>query len=331
MPQGRTSQKPVALVTGAAGFIGSHLVERLLAENWRVRGFVRYTSRGALGALAYVPAHPELDLISGDLRDAEAVQTAVQGCQTVFHLGAQISIPYSQRHPAETLETNLLGTLHVLQAARAAGIQRLVQMSSSEVYGTAQTRAIAEDHPQRAQSPYAASKIGADQLAHSFHLSYGLPVTILRPFNTYGPRQSDRAVIPAIIAQALTQPVVHLGALHPTRDLTYVSDTVAGLLAAAQSEAAIGQDINLGVGQEISIGDLAARIIALLGRSVTIEADPQRFRPGQSEVLRLLSDNRRAQTLLGWQPAISLEEGLRHTIDWVASHLADYHPQRYRI
>lgn len=326
------SGKPV-LVTGAGGFIASHLVERLVAAGAQVRAFVRYNSRRDPGLLRLLPPQTlaGVEVIAGDLRDLPAVEQAVLGVSHVFHLGALIAIPYSYVHPAEVVETNLTGSLNVLLAGRAAGVQRIIHTSSSEVYGTARRVPIDESHPLQGQSPYSASKIGADKLAESFHLSFDLPVVTLRPFNTYGPRQSTRAVIPTIITQALTSDVVRLGNLDASRDLTYISDTVAGFMRAAETPGLEGQTINLGVGHEIRIGDLAQKVIELIGRPVRVEVEAQRLRPQKSEVGRLLSDNRLAARLMGWQPRVDLDEGLRRTIAWVRDHLDEYPAQGYHI
>ncbi len=286
----------VVLVTGAGGFIGSHLVEELARQGAKVRCFVRYNSRNDPGLLKMLPyeVRESLEIVSADLTSPEAVREAVEGTEIVFHLGATISIPYSYAHPREVLAANVQGTLNVLLAARDAGVGRVVHTSTSEVYGSAQYVPIDEKHPLCAQSPYSASKIAADKLAESFGRSYGLGVVTVRPFNTYGPRQSDRAVIPTIIAQALTGDEVYLGATHPRRDLTYVSDTVAGFIAAARAENIEGETINLGSGQDISIGDLGYRIIDLVGRDVELVFDATRIRPQASEVQQLLADNSKA-------------------------------------
>ncbi|MBE0411062.1 MAG: GDP-mannose 4,6-dehydratase [Anaerolineales bacterium] len=324
---------PATLVTGAGGFIASHLIEALLPRAAALRAFVHYNSRGDPGLLNLLPTatRREIDIVAGDLRDLEAVDKAVQGCELVLHLGALISIPYSYRHPVEVVETNVSGSLNVLLAARRANVTRLVHTSTSEVYGTAQRVPIDEDHPLQGQSPYSASKIAADKLAESFYRSYDLPVVTLRPFNTYGPRQSARAVIPTIIAQALTQPEVRLGNLAARRDLTYVEDTVDGFLRAAQQPGLEGQTINLGSGSEITIADLAKDIIALIGNSVELVEDASRLRPEKSEVERLLADNSRAQKLLGWRPVTPLKRGLQQTIDWMAENIDLYQPERYQI
>ncbi len=321
------------LVTGAGGFIASHLVERLVGMGAQVRAFVRYNSRGDPGLLRLLPAEwlAQVEIIGGDLRDLTAVQEAVQGVTHVLHLGALIAIPYSYVHPAEVVETNVIGTLNVLLAARQAGTERVVHTSTSEVYGTAQRVPIDETHPLQGQSPYSASKIGADKLAESFYCAYNLPVVTMRPFNTYGPRQSARAVIPTIISQVLTQEVLRLGNLETRRDLTYVSDTVNGFLRVAETPGVEGETFNLGSGSEVRIGELAEQIIALVGRPVQIEIDPERLRPEKSEVQRLLSDNRRARQRLGWQPQVSLAEGLQQTILWVKNNLNRFQPNRYQV
>lgn len=321
------------LVTGAGGFIGSHLVEMLAQQGANVRALVRYNSRNDAGLLRFLApdVFSALEVIPADLRDLSALQKAMQGITHVFHLGALIAIPYSYLHPAEVVQTNVLGTLNVLLAAQTAGVERLVHTSTSEVYGTALRVPINEAHPLQGQSPYSASKIAADKLAESFFCAYNLPVVTLRPFNTYGPRQSARAVIPTMIMQALTRDVIRLGNLDTTRDFTYVTDTVDGFLRAAQALGVEGRTMNLGTGQEIRVGDLAEKIIALVGRPVHVELDPARLRPSKSEVLRLLSDNRLAQDLLGWQPHHSFEEGLQQTIAWVQDHLTLYSPDRYVV
>lgn len=321
------------LVTGAGGFIGSHLVERLAAEGVQVRAFVRYNSRGDPGLLRRLPEEvfARLEVIGGDLRDGQAVKAAVTGCEVVFHLGALISIPYSYLHPVEVAETNFLGTMNVLSACRETSVARLIHTSTSEVYGTARQVPISEAHPLQGQSPYSASKIGADKMVESFHCTYGLPAVTVRPFNTYGPRQSARAVIPAIICQALTRDTIRLGNMETIRDFTYIHDTVAGFLAAAWAEGVEGETINLGTGEEIRIGTLAEKIIAMVGRKVEITRDERRLRPEKSEVMRLISDNRLAWECLGWRPEVALEAGLRQTIEWIAAHSEDYQPDRYQF
>ena len=324
--------KPV-LVTGAGGFIGSHLVEHLLAEGARVRAFVRYNSRGDPGHLRLLSDkdRSKIEVIPGNLLDEDAVRKAVEGTEIVFHLGAMISIPYSYAHPVEVAKTNMVGTLNVLSACRDLRIQRLVHISSSEVYGTARQVPISEAHPLQGQSPYSASKIGADKLAESFFCAFGLPEVTVRPFNTYGPRQSARAVIPTIITQALTKETIHLGNLETVRDFTFVRDTVSGMIKAALAEGVEGQVLNLGTGHEIRIGELARKIIQKISRPVEVIVDSERLRPEGSEVLRLISDNSLARKLLGWQPETSLDDGLDQTIDWIKSHLELYRIGTYEF
>lgn len=326
-------QDKSVLVTGAGGFIGSHLTERLVREGARVRAFVRYNSRGDEGLLKLLPRdiYSALEVISGDLRDAEAVRAAMRGVGTIFHLGALIAIPYSYRHPREVIDTNIMGTLNVLMAARDLGTGRVVHTSSSEVYGTAQYAPINEQHPLQGQSPYSASKIGADKIAESFCRSFGVPVATLRPFNTYGPRQSARAVIPTIITQALTCDAICLGALSPLRDFTFVTDTVEGFLRAGWTSEAVGQEINIGAGDCISIGDLAHKIMALVGRELPITCQEERLRPEQSEVLRLHADAGKAHRLLGWAPRVSLDAGLARVIVWIREHIELYRPGQYEV
>jgi NAD dependent epimerase/dehydratase len=324
--------RPV-LVTGAGGFIGSHLVERLLAENARVRAFVRYNSRGDPGFLRMLSDEDRarVEMIAGNLEDQDAVRKAADGVDVVFHLGALISIPYSYRHPLEVAKTNLLGTMNVLLACRDLRVKRMVHISSSEVYGTAIHVPISESHPLQGQSPYSASKIGADKLAESFYCAFSLPVVTVRPFNTYGPRQSTRAVIPVIITQALTQDKIHLGNLNTIRDFTFVLDTVSGMIKAAQVEGVEGQVMNLGTGQEIRIGELAEKIIQKTGREVEIVVDSDRLRPQASEVMRLISDNSLARKSLGWEPQTSLDDGLDRTIEWMKTHLDLYRIGKYEF
>ena len=320
------------LVTGAGGFIASHLVETLAQRGVHVRAFVRYNSRNDPGLLNQLPANlsSEVEIIPGDLRDLPAVQQAIHGVDLVFHLGALIAIPYSYLHPSEVVETNVLGTLNILLAARSAATPRIIHTSTSEVYGTALRVPIDESHPLQGQSPYSASKIGADKLAESFFCAFGLPVVTVRPFNTFGPRQSARAVIPTIISQILSQDALHLGSLDTRRDFTYISDTIAGFLAAAETSDIEGQVFNLGTGRDVTIGELVQIITRLMGRQLPIIQETERLRPAKSEVMRLISDNRLAAQRLGWRPQISLEEGLVQTIAWVRAHQDQYQPNQYQ-
>ena len=328
------------LVTGADGFIGSHLTEALVRQGYNVRAFVLYNSFNSWGWLDHVD--PEirqgLDVFSGDVRDPHGVRVAMQGCDTVLHLAALIAIPYSYHSPDTYVDTNIKGTLNILQAARDLGGVKVIHTSTSEVYGTARFVPITEEHPLQGQSPYSASKIGADQLAYSFFASFGLPVTIVRPFNTYGPRQSARAVIPTIITQiAAGKRRIKLGAVHPTRDFNFVLDTVAGFVAAANSDAGIGEVVNFGSNFEISIGDTVRLIAEAMGADVEIETDEIRLRPENSEVERLWADNQKAKRLFQWEPAYSgrdgFKRGLVETATWFAEekNLAAYKVDRYNI
>jgi dTDP-glucose 4,6-dehydratase len=320
------------LVTGAGGFIGSHLVERLVMLGASVRALVRYNSRGSWGWLDQSPLAHEVEVVAGDICDADNVLNATEGAEVVFHLAALIAIPYSYVAPHSYIRTNVEGTFNALQAARRIGVQRFLHTSTSEVYGTAQYVPIDETHPLQGQSPYSASKIGADKMAEAFHLSFSLPVVTVRPFNTFGPRQSARAVIPTIISQCLGgASTIKLGSLHPTRDLNFVGNTVDGFIAAAESDAATGRTINLGSNLEISVGDLANRIIQLTAASATIESDSTRIRPEKSEVERLLADNSLARELLAWNPSVGLDEGLQRTIEWIRENQHWYRTGTYAI
>ncbi len=320
------------LVTGAGGFIGSHLTEQLVRDGHSVRALVRYNGRDDRGNLNDLPIEIQaaIEVDRGDLKDPLAVRKAALGRELVYHLGALIAIPYSYHNPYDVVQTNVLGTAHVLDACRAnPALARLVLTSTSEVYGTARVVPIEEDHPLQGQSPYAATKIAADALGESYHRAFGLPVTILRPFNTFGPRQSARAIIPTIISQALSRPAIKLGRLDPRRDLTYVKDTVAGFIAIAGCDAAIGRVVNIGRGSDVSIGELVELIGRCLGRPITVEVDHERYRPPASEVERLLAGTKQAQALWGWQPRYSLEEGLKETIAWVRDHLDRFRVDSY--
>ncbi|MBK8430846.1 MAG: SDR family NAD(P)-dependent oxidoreductase [Chloroflexi bacterium] len=321
------------LVTGAGGFIGSNLVEQLASQGAEVTAFLRYNSRNDIGMLRYSEPRlrPQIRFYFGELADHAAVREAMKGQEIVFHLAALIGIPYSYVHPHHVVNTNVVGTLNVLQAANDLGTPRVIHTSTSEVYGTALYAPIDEKHPLQGQSPYSASKIGADKLAESFYLSFGTPVTTVRPFNTYGPRQSARAVIPTIITQALTGDVIKLGSLTPTRDFNYVGDTAAGFMAAAATEATLGEVVNLGTGKEISIGDLVQVVQELLGREYQIVTEDARTRPEKSEVLRLIADNRKAHDLMGWSPQVSIREGLQRTIDWISANLALFNVGQYTV
>jgi len=319
------------LVTGAGGFIGSHLTESLYEEGATVRAFTHYNALGRWGWLDTSPYRKEIEVVQGDIADRDCVKNFMKDIDIVFHLAALIGIPYSYLAPSSYVQTNIIGTLNVLQSALEEGVDCVIHTSTSEAYGSAQYVPIDESHPLQGQSPYSATKIGADKLAESFHLSFDLPVVTLRPFNTYGPRQSARAVIPTIITQVLHGEEVRLGNLSPTRDMNYVLDTVRGFKAAAEHPEAIGQVINLGTGIEISIGDLANEIFKLLGKQANIMLDKQRFRPDSSEVDRLCADNTKAKALLKWAPVCSLQEGLQETINWIKGNMDQYHPSRYIV
>lgn len=319
------------LVTGAGGFIGSHLAESLCLEGASVRALVHYNALGSRGWLDHSEMSDEMEIMAGDIADADSVRQAVRGVEVVFHLAALIAIPYSYVAPSSYVRTNINGTLNVLQAAREAGTGRVVHTSTSEVYGTALQVPISEEHPLQGQSPYSASKIGADKIAESYHLSFDIPVTTVRPFNTFGPRQSARAVIPTIITQCLSGRKVKLGSLSPTRDMNYVSNTVKGFMLAATALKAVGRTINLGSNREISINDLAKLISRLTGAEIDLESDDVRIRPEKSEVERLLADNQLAKELLGWKPEVDLESGLQLTIDWLRENLEKYRPGIYVV
>jgi NAD dependent epimerase/dehydratase len=324
------------LVTGADGFIGSHLVERLIADGFRVRAFVFYNSFNSWGWLDSLPQDmlERVEVFSGDIRDPNGVRTALRGIDVVFHLAALIGIPFSYHSPDSYVDTNVKGTLNLLQAARELGNQRVLVTSTSEVYGTARFVPITEDHPRQPQSPYAATKIAADSLAESFFRSFDLPVTIVRPFNTYGPRQSARAVIPTVITQLLAgRTEIKLGNLRPTRDLVYVEDTVEGFIRIAESAELVGRDCNIATGQEVGVGEMARTIIDLINPAARIVADEQRLRPDSSEVFRLCGSTERLRKCTGWVPAMPFREGVEKTIAWFrkAGPLAPFKADRYHV
>lgn len=328
------------LITGADGFIGSHLTEAMVRQGYKVRAFVLYNSFGSWGWLDHCAADVKgkFEVFAGDIRDPHGVKAAMKGCDAVLHLAALIAIPYSYHSPDTYIDTNVKGTLNVLQAARELGVKKVVHTSTSEVYGTARFVPITEEHPLQGQSPYSATKIAADQLAYSFYASFALPVVTIRPFNTYGPRQSARAVIPTIITQiAKGMRQIKLGAVSPTRDFNYVADTVAGFIAALKSERGLGEVINLGSNFEISIGDTALAIAEAMGTSIDIVTDEQRLRPEKSEVERLWASNTKAHELLGWQPQYGSREGflrgLTETIAWFRepANLSAYKADIYNI
>lgn len=322
------------LVTGAGGFIGSHLVEALSARGAQVRCFVKYNGRGDIGMLADLPAEVQgtLELIAGDICDPFFVRRAVSECDYVFHLAALIGIPYSYIAPSHYLSVNAQGTLNVLQACREEGSLRVVHTSTSEVYGTAQYVPIDEKHPIQGQSPYSASKMAADKMAEAYFNSFELPVVTIRPFNTFGPRQSARAFIPTAISQALREDALTMGSLDPVRDLTFVKDTAEGFIQVGLSENTVGKTLNLGVGSGVPVGDVVRMILRLAGREqLPIVQDPARVRPEKSEVMRLISDNSLTRELTGWQPRYRLEDGLRETIDWVRKNLDRYRTQTYAV
>ncbi len=328
------------LVTGADGFIGSHLVETLMRLGYNVKAFTLYNSFNKWGWLDSLDKSvlSEIEVFSGDIRDPYGVKNAMEGCDTVLHLAALIAIPYSYHSPDTYIDTNIKGTLNILQAARSLNVERIIHTSTSEVYGTARFVPITEEHPLQGQSPYSASKIGADQLAYSFYTSFELPVITIRPFNTYGPRQSARAVIPTIITQlANGLDVLKLGSIHPTRDFNYVQDTVDGFIAALKAENVFGETINLGSNFEISIGDTVNVIAELMNKSITIETDDIRLRPKDSEVERLWADNKKAADLLHWKPKYGglegFKAGLSNTIEWFSKpeNLSNYKSDIYNV
>ncbi len=325
--------KKKVLVTGAGGFIGSHLVEKLVKLGVDVRALVRYNSRNDYGLIEILPnkIKTKITVVTGDLRDPETIREVVKDRDIIFHLGALIDIPYSYVHPREVVQTNIMGTLNILTAAKDMNIERIIHTSTSEVYGTAQYSPIDEKHPLQGQSPYSATKIAADKLAESFYCSFNLPITTIRPFNTYGPRQSARAIIPTIITQMLTKKEIFLGSLYPTRDFTYVSDTVESFIKAAQVHKSIGEVINIGSNFEISIESLVRKISSLIGKKLKITFDKKRIRPKKSEVGRLIANNSKAKELVNWSPKVTIDEGLKKTIKWIEKNIKLYKTNIYNI
>jgi len=322
------------LVTGAGGFIGSHLTEELTRQGEEVRAFVRYNSRDERGLLEELPEdiQNQIEVIPGDLKDPDGVKKAVKGCHKIFHLGALIAIPYSYIHPFDFIQTNVLGTAHLLNACLEEGtLERFIHTSTSEVYGTAQYIPIDEKHPLQAQSPYAASKIAADKLAESYNLSFGLPIATIRPFNTFGPRQSLRAIIPTIISQAIHDKKIRLGNTKPRRDFLFVKDTVRGFIQIGKCEGAVGKVVNIGTGTDISVEELVRKILGLMGKRGEIEVEDRRIRPEKSEVMQLLSDTHLAQKLFQWAPRHTLDEGLRETSEWYQKNLSRFKVGSYPL
>jgi dTDP-glucose 4,6-dehydratase len=320
------------LVTGAGGFIGSHLTELLVNEGYNVKAFVRYNSKNSWGWLESSPIQKEIEIVSGDIRDYDSVLSATKGCDTVFHLAALIGIPYSYVSPQAYIKTNIDGTYNILQAAKELELHNIMITSTSETYGTAQYIPIDEKHPMVGQSPYSATKIGADHLALSYYRSFNSPVKVVRPFNTYGPRQSARAIIPTVITQILSgQTSLKLGNLTPTRDLTFVKDTANGFYEIAKSDKTFGEITNIGMNEEISIGDLVKMIGDILAVDLTINTDEQRVRPGKSEVERLYCDNTKIKSITSWNPNYDLKQGLTETIEWLKQNLNHYKPEIYNV
>ncbi len=321
------------LVTGAGGFIGSHLAEELLDRGAEVTAMIRYTSRSDWGNLEFLADDKKaaVHVVAGNIEDGDFVARQVKGKDVIFHLAALIAIPYSYAAPLSYVRTNVEGTLNVLEAARDFSVEKIVHTSTSETYGTALYTPIDEGHPLQGQSPYSASKIGADKVAESYYLSFGLPVATIRPFNTYGPRQSARAVIPTIITQALTQNEIRLGALDPVRDLTYVKDTVEGFIMVAEAEQTVGETVNVGFGKGIAIGELVETICSLMGCQKPLVQDTRRLRPSKSEVYTLICENAKARNMLGWGPRHSLRQGLQETIEFVSRNPDLYKPSAYAL
>jgi NAD dependent epimerase/dehydratase len=321
------------LVTGAEGFIGSHLIERLVELGADVTALVQYNSFNNWGWIDTFPKEikKQINIFAGDIREYDNISKVIRGQEIVLHLAALIAIPYSYQSPAAYVRTNIEGTLNIMQACLDHGIEKVVHTSTSEVYGSAVYVPIDENHPLQGQSPYSASKIGADKIAESFYRSFDLPVAIIRPFNTYGPRQSARAVIPTIISQALTGNKIKLGAMHPTRDFTYVKDTVEGFIEIAMSPKTVGEIINVGSNFEISIGDLVKKVVSIIGAEIEVEFEDKRIRPEKSEVNRLWAENLKAKELIGWQPQYTVDQGLAETIEWFRNNLQTYKTDIYNV
>lgn len=326
-------QNERVLITGGAGFIGSHLTEKIVTLGAHVKVLVHYNSMNSWGNLEFLSKEilKQVEIFQGDVQDPYAVQKAIAGTTVVFHLASLIAIPYSYTAPASYIETNVKGTLNVMEACLKTNVNRVIHTSTSETYGTAIYTPIDEKHPLQGQSPYSASKIGADKIVESYYRSFDLPVSTLRPFNTYGPRQSARAIIPTIISQGLTSNVVKLGALDPIRDLTYVKDTVGGFIKMAESDKVVGEVINIGNGQGITIGELAERISSLLVKDVKIISEERRFRPEKSEVMKLVCDHSKAEAFMNWTPEYSLTDGIQETIAFIENHIDHYKPGIYNI
>lgn len=326
-------QNKKVLVTGAGGFIGGHLTEQLVKLGASVTAFIRYNSRGSHGSLELLPndIRSQIKVVMGDLKDPDAVQKVVRSQEIVFHLAALIGIPYSYVHPIDYVQTNVLGTSYLVNACLSENIEKFIHTSTSEVYGTARYVPIDEEHPLQGQSPYSASKIAADKLVESYYCAFKFPAAIIRPFNTYGPRQPSRAVIPTIISQALKSDTIKLGALSPTRDLNYVKDTVNGFLKVAEIPESVGEVINIGSSREISIGDLVKKIFYLLDKSPRLITEEERLRPEKSEVERLMANTDKAKKILEWTPQVSLDEGLKQTIEWIKHNLSFYSTDTYHV
>ncbi len=318
-------------ITGAGGFIGSHLTEFLVKNGASVKALVHYNSRNDIGMLEFAEdgLKENIEVIAGDILDADFLEKASRGIDVIFHLAALIGIPFSYDSPTLYLQTNALGTLNVMGAAMKNGVFKVVHTSTSEVYGTARYTPIDEKHPLQSQSPYSASKLSADKIVESFHLTYGLPAAVIRPFNTFGPRQSARAIIPTIILQALKKETIGLGSLDPIRDMNYVADTVEGFISAAESDKSVGEVINIGRGEGVSVGDLVGLIGKAIGKEIKVEEEKERVRPENSEVRRLVCDNKKAGKLIGWSPRFSLEEGLGETVEWFKERCGLYRADKY--